>query len=327
MKSIIPLLLSMLLCAAAAAQADIFELGDGESLFYEKLGDGPRTIIIASHAYTFPALKALDDQRWTLVAYDPRSRGRSSYVDDAATIGIDQDVRDLEALRRHLGAEQIDLVGFSFAGRVVTAYASEHAGRVGKVSLIAPAPVSFQEKYRNPDWHRKPMPAAFNERIRQVFSLRDSDMHASNPQAYCYEERALWPIAWASSPAKQSELLHYSLRLCRSEYVNEWPVYFDRYRAAAGPSRQNLFTDTFFEKITAPTLLIHGSADRNSPPGGSRFWAWRLAEARLVEIEGQAHALHVEEPERVANLLRTFFGGEWPRPAEQVDQSPLASGH
>jgi len=308
----------------AGASAEKFDTADGESLFYQKFGDGPRVVVVASHAYTFPALADLADERWTLIGYDPRSRGQSSFVDDTSALGIDQDVEDLDALRAHLGTEKIDLVGFSFAGRIVTSYAAEHPEHVDRLALLAPAPVSFGEEYAKSEWARQPLPPEFGVRFSQVYALRDWDQHAVDPQAYCYEERSLWPLAWASTRERQSDLLAFSLRLCRDEYVNEWPVYFDRYRSAVQESRTSLSPEAVFERIESPTLLIHGTDDRNSPIGGSRLWAWRLNDARLVELVGQAHALHLEEPAVVVRILKVFLSGDWPDNATVIRTSPLA---
>src|SRR5262249_51585307 len=46
-------------------------------------------------------------------------------------------VSDLEALRRHLRVEQLNLLGFSHGGIVAAAYAATHAERVRRLLLVA----------------------------------------------------------------------------------------------------------------------------------------------------------------------------------------------
>lgn len=57
-------------------------------------------------------------------------------------------------------------------------------------------------------------------------------------------------------------------------------------------------------ELTTPTLVIHGSADRVVPPSVGRQYASTLPNARLEILEGVGHIAELEEPERVATLVR-----------------------
>lgn len=317
------LLIGLFETAAMAANTEYFALDDGEQLYYQQWGNGPTKIFVSALAYTEPLAEALVKPEYTVIAYDPRGRGRSSFVEDGSILNIQQDVLDLEALRKHTNSDEVNLLGFSFAGRIMLAYASAHPDKVARLALLAPAPRSFADEYVSTADNRKPMPASFLDRIEQINTLRESDMHVRQPQAYCYEERSLFPLAWASVPAKQHLFVPFAQKLCQPDHVNEWPVYFDRYREFTGASRANLFSDEFLDRITSPTLLIHGSGDRNAPLGGSRFWAWRLATARLIIEPDQAHGLHIEQPDIVSDYLSVFFNGGWPKQAIRQTQSPV----
>lgn len=59
----------------------------------------------------------------------------------------------------------------------------------------------------------------------------------------------------------------------------------------------------YLEKVTQPTVVLTGALDSLTPAENSRRLAERLPRARLVEIEGVAHAPHVEVPERVAREI------------------------
>ena len=58
--------------------------------------------------------------------------------------------------------------------------------------------------------------------------------------------------------------------------------------------------------ITAPVLVIHGTKDRNAAYAGGVTWSKSLPNAKLVTIEGAAHGLLWEEPERVLGAIREF---------------------
>lgn len=320
----------LMVAATSAPLADGFSIEDGETLFYEQVGDGDEFIFVISHAYTFPALRALEDERWTIIALDPRGRGLSSFFENDSKLGIEKDLEDIEALRKHFGAEKINLIGFSFGGWISTAYASRYASHVNRVGLLAPGPVSFGHRYANLQHARKPFPDSVDTLFNRLDELREMGVHASNPQAYCYEERAVWLLIWSSGDRRSPEYLNYIQKLCRTDYLNEWPITRELRTATEDEDGNAILTrddilaeDRFFERLTAPTLIIHGNADRNSPIGGSYYWAWRLPNARLIEIEDQAHTLHLEETERVVEAFRGFFGGAWPDDSEPVTVSPL----
>jgi len=56
-------------------------------------------------------------------------------------------------------------------------------------------------------------------------------------------------------------------------------------------------------EITCPTLVICGADDRPVYVNGVRYLAERLADARLLEIEGAAHEPHVDKPDEVTAAL------------------------
>lgn len=327
-KAFLPLRIGFVVTAtflmSSAAKAEFFTLADGESLFYQRAGSGPATIMLAAHAYSYPLVQALADKGWSVVAYDPRGRGRSSYVENADSLGIMQDVADLEALRQHLKVAKIHLAGFSFAGRIVMAYAAQYPERVERLGLLAPAPLRFDMKFRDPAHARRAPPEDFAKALERVRALRQQDMHAKSPQEYCRSERALWLHSWASTEETRNDIVAFMDRLCSTDYANEWPIHFSRYVEHSSASRAGLFSDTLLDAIRVPTLLVHGELDRNAPLGGSYYWAWRLRQARLMVIANRAHALHFEDTGTVAAALDIFFRGSWPDSAMEVQTSPLA---
>lgn len=322
--------LLFLLAAPGFLSAEEISIDDGETIFYERVGDGDDYIFIISHAYTFPALKALEDERWTIVAYDPRGRGKSSFFENDAKLGLERDLEDIETLRTHFGVDKVNLIGFSFGGWISTAYASRYPEHVNRLGLLAPGPASFQLEFADPDDARKPFPPEADPIFTRLNMLRSQGLHASDPQAYCYEERALWLLIWSRGNERTPEYLDYIQKLCRQDYLNEWPITRELRNATEDENGEPILTrddiiaeDGFYENLKAPTLLIHGDKDRNSPLGGSRYWTWKLPNARLIELKDASHTLHLEHTESVAEAFRDFFAGGWPRGAKRVTESPL----
>lgn len=59
-------------------------------------------------------------------------------------------------------------------------------------------------------------------------------------------------------------------------------------------------------KINAPTLLIWGTTDSATPLLDGKRYAELISGSRLEVIEGAGHFVHQEQPEAVAELIRSF---------------------
>jgi pimeloyl-ACP methyl ester carboxylesterase len=62
-------------------------------------------------------------------------------------------------------------------------------------------------------------------------------------------------------------------------------------------------------RVQAPTLVIWGQDDRIVPSGYAEEFAKRLGGARVETIAEAGHAPHLEQPARVAGLVRAFLAG------------------
>ncbi|HEY3610188.1 MAG TPA: alpha/beta fold hydrolase, partial [Pseudonocardiaceae bacterium] len=94
---------------------------DGTELVYHLRGDGPALVCLPGgpgRATDYLGdLGGLDAFR-RLVLLDPRGVGSSADPADPTTFRVDRLVRDVEALRTHLGMERMDLLAHS-AGSVL----------------------------------------------------------------------------------------------------------------------------------------------------------------------------------------------------------------
>jgi pimeloyl-ACP methyl ester carboxylesterase len=60
-------------------------------------------------------------------------------------------------------------------------------------------------------------------------------------------------------------------------------------------------------RITAPTLLVWGAADRLVPRAYAQEFAGRLKDSRLEVVAGAGHAPHLEQPEATARAVGAFL--------------------
>jgi 3-oxoadipate enol-lactonase/4-carboxymuconolactone decarboxylase len=74
-------------------------------------------------------------------------------------------------------------------------------------------------------------------------------------------------------------------------------------------------------RIEAPVLAVAGCADAATPPANLREIADGVRNGRLVELDGVAHLAPIEEPAKVAGLIRQHFLGETATEAPQSGSS------
>jgi pimeloyl-ACP methyl ester carboxylesterase/ketosteroid isomerase-like protein len=276
---------------------------DGARLYYRKIGAGRDTIIAPLDFVIHPFVRQLSD-RASVITYDLRNRGRSSKVTDTAMLSIDQDVKDLEAVRNHFKVDKFIPVGFSYLGKMVMLYAAAHSERVQKVIQLGPV------ANHNAALGARKVDADFGapaETIRKWQQMRDAEAASKTPKEFClaqWEAFRYYLTGTAKGAARFDVKTNCDLEL-------EWPVHFMKHMASHGPTidRSTLSTEDL-KKLSMPVLVVHGTKDRNAPYAGGEAWAASLPNARLVPIEGAAHAMWLDDPAVVFAAIRQFLRGE-----------------
>ena len=317
MKALILFVLLLLAAAPAAARRQtegFVTVEGGVRLYYRVEGRGPETLVVVHGGPGFslesvrPDFAPLAAHR-RVIYYDQRGNGRSSLIDDPAALAGDRHVADLEAIRRHFRLEKMNLLGNSWGGFLISAYAAAHPDRVERLILDSPAPPTAAQ-------HRL-MAARMTERAAERFTEAERDHVRDN--ANWLEARD--PIAACGIFAR------YILRL----YVFDpaAPVQI-RGNLCSGPPevvRRSLWVNgaiwrSFGEfdlrpevrRVTAPVLVIHGVADV-VPPEGARAWAASFPNARLLMMRRSGHLIQVEEPDAFFAAIEAFLAGRWPEGA------------
>src|SRR5262249_21143430 len=115
-----------------------FSAHDGTRLAYHVSGDGVPVVCLPGgpqdSAY-LGDLGGLSAHR-QLIMLDIRGSGGSATPEDPASYRCDRLVDDVEALRRHLGLERMDLLAHCAGANLAAQYVSRHAERVDKLVLV-----------------------------------------------------------------------------------------------------------------------------------------------------------------------------------------------
>src|SRR5215813_235537 len=112
----------------------------GLHLYYRILGEetaGGETVVVPNANWLWEPLQPLAEKR-RLILYDPRSRGRSSTVTDPRHLSLEEDVADLEAIRRYFGLDRMTLLGSSYHAAITALYTLDFPEHVERMLLVCP---------------------------------------------------------------------------------------------------------------------------------------------------------------------------------------------
>jgi proline iminopeptidase len=299
----------------ASAQGSVEREGyvvaeDGIRLHYRIEGSGAQTVIVPAELYLHRDLRALATER-RMVFYDMRNRGRSDRVEDTTHITIEWDVRDLESVRRHVGAERFVPVGFSYLGLMVMLYAAEHPQRVERIIQIGPVARRWNTEFPRELTANDPRPVIDSAARAELERLERSELAERDPAAHCQRQYEITRVSLVGDPRLADRVPD----VCH--LPNELPRAFARhlrYHFLSSVQHLDVPWETF-ARITVPVLTVHGTRDRNAPYGAGREWVSRLPNARLLTVPGAAHMPWLDQPRLVLGAIESFLKGSWPAEA------------
>jgi pimeloyl-ACP methyl ester carboxylesterase len=276
---------------------ETFTTPNGLRLAYERRGSGPLLVCHpggpGGSAAEFRDFAGLDDG-FELVLLSPRGSAGSDGADDYALVSY---VHDLEALREHLGAEAIDLLGFSHGGIVAVAYAAAYPSRVRRLVLADTLAVW--------DAHAEAAMARGIEARRGEPWFADAQRAIAEEQAGEFATRAelvanvqrqipLYFHRWQGNEEAGLELA--------ADFARREPLhYFNTVEFPGLDLRGELRT------IEAPTLVLAGEDDFITGPASAEAIVRELVDARLVVVPKAGHFTYVEQPEAFRAALRDFL--------------------
>ena len=173
-----------------------------------------------------------------------------------------------------LGLERVAVVGSSFGGWLAAELAVAHPERISKLVLSAAAGLRVDGS---------PMTDLFLKNPAQLAEYLFAD-----------PKKVAEAAAAEPSPELQQELYRGRVTLA---HLGWNPL-------LCNPAlRRRLY------RITCPTLVLWGAQDRLIPPAHGEVYASEIAGARLVKLEGCAHAIQLERPGEFAAEVANFCKG------------------
>ena len=296
----------------------------GLHLYYRILGEGEETVVIPNANWLGEVLQPLAETPEApegpegpggrrLIFYDPRSRGRSSTVTDRRFLSLEEDVNDLEEVRRFFGLDRMTLVGPSYHAAVTALYGIENPERVDRMLLVCPI-----TPRRPGEWAQETPDSEvliYPPGIPRLEEMRSEGVDLEDPVAFCK--------AWFNYfllPAQMGEpsaAIRFPVDdVCA--FPNEWPrnaipVYFDHII----PKMEDWDFRPRLSTVDFPLLVIQGTDDL-VPLEASREWAAYSGNARFLAIQGAGHHPYLERPQEFFAAAGRFLNGQWPQGAEIV---------
>ena len=228
--------------------------------------------------------------RMQLVYFDHRGQGRSARG-NVAKYTLDENVKDMEALRLHLGLGPIVSIGTSYGGMVAMAHAARYPASVSHLVLVVTA-----------------AHAGFNARAKQIIAARGTE-----------EQKEVCRQLWGGELQSEEQLRHY--------YAVMGPLYSRKHDAKAAEAVRGRVThspealnrafgpDGFLQgydlrpelgQITAPTLILAGRHDWICPPEFSEEIHRLIPGSDLRIFEQSSHSIRADEPDALMDAILGF---------------------
>ena len=194
---------------------------------------------------------------------------------------------DAAAVLDHLGIDRAHIVGASMGGMIAQIFAARFAARTRSLAVIFSS--------NNQPLLPPPAPRALISILRGPKPDSPIDVIADNSVR-------VWRIIGSPAyPAPEQRLRDDAIEAYERCYY-PWGVarHFSAVVASGSLARYN-------RQITAPTVVLHGRADKLQRPFGGRVVARAIRDARLVLFDGMGHDLPEQLWDRITGELTATF--------------------
>lgn len=284
----------------------------GALIYYESVGRGVPLVIVhggpgASHDYFLPYLLPLmRDNR--LVFIDERGSGKSSKLEDVKQYTIANMVEDIETVRQTLGLGKINLLGHSFGGALVQAYAFKYQKNLSHL-ILGSTFASTRELNEALAKMKNEMDPKDRARIDALesaglFGKGEAWEHGRYPEEYA-------KLAWGKGylPYLYQNHLDPTFDPLSSNTGTAWDVYREMWGSDGefvvdGNLSEVEYVDKL-SQIKVPTLIIVGDHDE-SDPRMSKEMHEKISGSQLVILPRSGHMTFVDQPELFVKTVREF---------------------
>ncbi|MBL8021524.1 MAG: alpha/beta fold hydrolase [Leptospirales bacterium] len=298
-------LVGLLFGAAVVAQGRMMPIREASvlvpkgSIYYKTIGTGQPILIIhggpgMDHRYLYPHLVDLArDHR--LIFYDQRGTGASQCKLTDKTVNIEQFVRDIDAVRRHLGLNRINILGHSWGGLLGVHYTVRHPLNVRSLMLINSSGLTGESQKEFFDNLDKMRSEEEKEEIKAIdkdpaYIAGDLDLYKRRSELqikpYFFDLEKLPKLAYEVSP----------LTVKNNEQVRTW-IWRQLLQYDLRPQAS---------RIRAPTFILHSDHDV-IPVSVAEETSETIPRSTLVVMKDNGHYSFVEQNKEFLEEVRKFL--------------------
>jgi pimeloyl-ACP methyl ester carboxylesterase len=256
------------------------------TLFYDEVGAGPPLVLLhglgSSSADWAPHVMTLREH-FRVITIDLRGCGQS--VDHRAPHGpftMRQLAHDVDAVLTHLKATPAHLVGWSLGGMVAFELAAASPSQVASLVIIN----------SGPDWRPK------SALQRLAVQLRGSVTAVFGPKPMARViARKLFP--------------HPEQAPLRAQHIERMGRNDKRTYAALLAAFVGWSIADRLPSLTMPTLAVASDGDYTSV-ASKEAWVKMMPKGQLLVVPNSRHALPLEDPARLSDIVSTFVGALGP---------------
>jgi proline iminopeptidase len=291
---------------------DGFVDSHGALIYYQSVGHGAPLMIVhggpgASHDYFLPYLLPLM-RTSRLVFIDERGSGKSSKLDDPKQYTVANMVEDIEAVRQALRLGKISLLGHSFGGVLVQAYAFKYQKNLSHL-ILGSTFASTKEINEALAKMKAEMNPVERDRVSALeaaglFGKGEIWEHGRYPEEYAKLAwgKGYFPYVYQNRPDPNYDPLS-------SNTGTAWDVYREMWGSDGefiidGNLKEVEYVDQL-AKIRVPTLIIVGDHDE-SDPKMSREMHEKIGGSKLVILSNSGHMTFVDQSELFLKAVRDF---------------------
>jgi len=228
-----------------------------------------------------------------LIILNLRGTGASAVPADRASYRCDRQVADIEALRVHLGLEQLDLLGHSAGANLAVLYAAKHPERINKLTLAAPSlrvlGLGPTDEGREQAWRLRRHEPWYAEAEAAVRRIDEDEDGASDED---------WLLYSRFAHGRWDEEIEEFERSSESQGNDEAASTYISDGAFDPPT-----TKAALAKLSAPVLILAAEYDWNPRPLVAAQAAGCFPNARLAVQAGAGHFPWLDNREAFVRLV------------------------
>ncbi|HKV81007.1 MAG TPA: proline iminopeptidase-family hydrolase [Candidatus Sulfotelmatobacter sp.] len=289
-----------------------FVQSHGALIYYEAVGKGAPLLIVhggpgASHDYFLPYLLPLMRSN-RLIFIDERGSGKSSKLEDPKGYTVANMVDDIEAVRLGLGLGRIALMGHSFGGVLVQAYALRYQKNLSHL-ILASTFASTREMNQVLARIKTEMDPKDRERVSALeaaglFGKGEVWEHGRYPEEYAKLAwgKGYFPYVYRNRPDPNYDPLSANTGTAWDVYREMWGS--DGEFVIDGNLKEVEYVDRLSE-IKVPTLIIVGDHDECDLQLSKEMHE-KIAGSQLVVLPNSGHMTFVDRTEPFLETVREF---------------------